>query len=77
VENAKQNLSGTTVFIIGTGEYEHTIETLKNFLPIDNVIEPELGTGEQLTTTTGAELILVLGNSYLDRTEAGQFSYYK
>ena len=77
VENAQQNLTGTTVFIVGTGEYEHTIETLKNFIPIDNVIEPELGTGEFITMTTGAELVLVLGNTYLDRTEAGKFSYYK
>jgi len=77
VENAQENLTGTTVFIIGTGEYEHTIETLRNFLPIDNVVEPELGTGEFITMTTGAELVLVLGNSYLDRTDAGKFSYYK
>lgn len=77
VENTKEVLTGTTVYIVGTGEYEHTIETLKNFISIDNVIEPELGTGEFITTTTGAELVLVLGNTYLDRTEAGKFSYYK
>ena len=74
---AKKILTGTTVFIIGTGEYQKTIETLRNFVPIDNVIEPELGTGEFITMTTGAELVLVLGNSYLDRTAAWQFSYYK
>jgi len=77
VENAQNNLTGTTVFIIGAGEYEHTIETLRNFIPIDNVIKPELGTGEFITTTTGVDLVLELGNSYLDRTDPGNFSYYK
>ena len=67
---AKKILTGTTVFIIGTGEYQKTIETLRNFVTIDKVIEPELGTGEFITMTTGAELVLVLGNSYLDRTAA-------
>jgi len=77
VENALESLTGTTVYIIGTGEYEHTIETMKNFIPIDNVIVPALGTGEFITTTPEAELVLVLGNTYLDRTEAGNFSYYR
>ena len=74
---AKQILTGTTIFIVGTGEYDQTIETLKNFIPIDTVVKPELGTGEKMSATTGTDLVLVLGNSYLDRTEAGQFSYYK
>jgi LCP family protein required for cell wall assembly len=52
VENTKQVLTGTTIFIVGTGEYQKTIETLRGFITIDDVVQPQLMTGEFLTTTT-------------------------
>lgn len=77
VENTKTILSGTTVFIVGTGTYDETIKALKNFIFIDSVVEAQAGTWEQVMNTTWADIVVVLGNSYLDTTEAGNFSYYR
>lgn len=51
VENTKKTLTGTTVYIVGTGEYEQTIETLRNFITIDSIVQ-STGTGDQTTAVT-------------------------
>lgn len=75
-ENTNEAASGTIVYVVGQWEYQHTIETLKYFIPIDSVVEIQ-GTWQQITSTSWVNLIVVLGNTYLDRTDATQFSYYK
>ncbi|MEI7919141.1 MAG: hypothetical protein WCH65_02810 [bacterium] len=38
VENYAQISSGTTVFVLSTGESKNTIKMLKNFIHIDEVV---------------------------------------
>ena len=75
VENAIDTSTGTIVYIIGTGEYTETINTLKYFVPITSVVQAE--SGQLLTATTETDLVIVLGNDYLDKTAGKFFSYYK
>lgn len=78
VENAKENLTGTTVYILWTWSYDKTIDTLKYFMPIDNVVKYEdIGSWQIITTNTWADLVVVLWNSYLDSFVSSEFSYYK
>jgi hypothetical protein len=75
VQNFSQILSWTTVYILGTGEYKNTIKTLKNFINIDEVVttpDPLL-----LQQYTGADMLLVMGNSYINQLATKPFSYYK
>lgn len=75
VQNFSQVLSWTTVYVLGTGEYENTIKTLKNFINIDEVVtvpDPVL-----LEQYTGVDMLLVMGNSYVTQLINKPFSYYK
>ena len=75
VQNFSQTLSWTTVYILGTGEYENTVKTLKNFINIDEVIsvpDPLL-----IQQYTGADMLLVMGNSYVTQLVSKPFSYYR
>lgn len=75
VQNFSQPITGTTVYILGTGEYQYTIKTLKNFININEVItapDPLL-----LEQYTGVDMLLVLGNSYIDQLVTKPFNYYK
>ncbi|MFA7298600.1 MAG: LCP family protein [Candidatus Absconditabacterales bacterium] len=75
VQNFSQILSGTTVYILGSGEYKNTIKILKNFINIDEVIttpDPLL-----VQQYTGADMLLVMGNSYITQLATKPFSYYK
>lgn len=75
VQNFSSTLTGTTVYILGTGEYQHTIKTLKNFLPINDIIttpDPLL-----IQQYTGIDMLLVLGNSYIDKLAISPFNYYR
>ena len=75
VKNFSQTITGTTVYILGTGEYQYTVRTLKNFVDIDEVITaPDISLIEQYT---GVDMILVLGNSYIDQLVKRPFIYYK
>lgn len=38
VQNFAQTLSGTTIYVLGTGKYEYTIKTLKNFITVSDVV---------------------------------------
>ena len=75
VQNFSQILSWTTVYILGTWEYKNTVKTLKNFINIDEVIttpDPLL-----LQQYTGADMLLVMGNSYITQLATKPFSYYR
>ena len=75
VQNFSQPISGTTVYILGSGEYQYTVKTLKNFVNIDSVVttpDPLM-----LQQYTGVDMLLVLGNSYIDQLVSKPFSYYK
>lgn len=75
VENFTSTLTWTTVYVLGTGDYQYTVKTLKNFINIDEVIttpDPLM-----IQQYTGSDLLLVLGNSYIDQLVMKPFSYYK
>lgn len=75
VQNFSHSLSGTTVYVLGSWEYKQTIKTLKNFVNIDQVItipDPIL-----VQQYSWADLLLVLGNGYIDQLISKSFSYYR
>jgi hypothetical protein len=75
VQNFAQTISWTIVYILGTWEYNNTVKTLKDFVNIDEVIttpDPLL-----MQQYTGADMLLVLGNSYIDQLVTTPFSYYR
>jgi hypothetical protein len=75
VQNFAQTISGTTVYILGTGEYQYTIKTLKNFIAIDEVVtSPDPLLVQQYT---GVDMLLVMGNSYITQLVTKPFSYYR
>ncbi len=76
-ENATSTQTGTTAIISGTGNYDETIQMLKKFFPIDEVVEniPEpvqIWSGEFAEIDT--DVTIVLGNSYIDNRPT-QFNY--
>ncbi len=75
VENFSETLTWTTVYILGSGDYQYTIKTLKNFVNIDTIVDiPSLLLSQQYT---GTDIVLVIGNSYIDQLVIKPFSYYK
>lgn len=74
-QNFSQTLSWTTIYILWTWEYEYTVKTLRNFLTIDEVItapDPLL-----IQQYTGADMLLVMGNSYITQLVNKPFNYYR
>jgi hypothetical protein len=75
VQNFSQILSWTTVYVLWTGDYQYTVKTLKNFVNINNVItDPDPLLVQQYT---GIDMLLVLGNNYIDQLVNKPFNYYK
>ena len=75
VQNFSQTSTGTVVYVLGTGEYKNTIKTLKYFINIDEVVvETDPLLSQQYT---GADILLVMGNSYITQLSVKPFSYYK
>jgi len=75
VQNFSQILSWTTVYILGTWDYQYTVKTLKNFINIDEVVttpDPLL-----IQQYTGVDMLLVMGNSYITQLTTRPFSYYR
>jgi len=75
VQNFAQSLSWTIVYILSTWDYQYTVKTLKNFITIDEIVttpDPLL-----LQQYTGVDMLLVMGNSYIDQLVTTPFSYYK
>ncbi len=75
VENYAQISSGTTVFVLSTGESKNTIKMLKNFIHIDEVVttpDPLL-----IQQYTWVDMLLVMGNSYIDQLVTAPFNYNK
>lgn len=85
-KNAPSPYLQTELYILWTGEYEHTIHMLKSFLTIDKVIDineyspeepflwPEEIFEEQLSWT---QLLIILWNTYIDRVKWKRFDYYR
>ena len=75
IQNFSQTLSWTTVYILWTGDYQYTVKTLKNFVNITNVVtDPDPLLVQQYT---GVDMLLVLGNNYIDQLVNTPFNYYK
>ncbi len=75
VQNFGQSLSWTTVYVLGSWDYKETVKTLKNFINIDEVIStPDPLLAQQYSW---ADILLVLGNSYINQLVSKPFSYYK
>ena len=75
VQNFSNLLSWTTVYVLGSWEYQNTIKTLKNFIAIDEVITtPDPLLAQQYT---GVDMLLVMGNSYINQLATTPFSYFK
>lgn len=84
VKNAPQPISGTIAYIVSTGNMDGTIERLKTFLPIDQIINvSENITGVDLSEEfyqqqlSGTDIILDLGNTYLNYLQSKTFNYYR
>jgi len=84
VKNAPQAISGTIAYIVSTGNMDWTIERLKTFLPIDQIINvSENITGVDLSEEfyqqqlSGTDIILDLGNTYLNYLQSKTFNYYR
>lgn len=85
-KNAPSPYLQTELYILGTWDYDNTINMLKSFVAIDRVIPfsekspeepfiwPEEIYQEQLSWT---ELLLILWNSYIDSVKGKRFDYYK
>jgi hypothetical protein len=67
-------MSGTTLYVISTWDTKQTIKTLQNFVTIDQIMTESTINFPQ---ASGADLILVLGNNYVDRLQGLSFNYYK
>lgn len=84
--NAPSPYLNTELYVLGTGEYDDTINILKTFVPLDNIvifndmklltwfIAPQEIYQEQADWT---DLLIVLWNSYIDATKGKRFDYYK
>lgn len=85
-KNAPSPYLQTEVYILWTWEYQETIHMLKSFVDIDKIVDindfslentflwPDQIFQEQLSWT---ELLLIIGNSYIDKTKGKRFDYYK
>lgn len=84
VKNAPSASSGTVAYILWTGDFDWTIERLKTFIPIDQVVKFE----ESLTwdvlsealyqqQLSGVDLVLDIGNTYLTKLQWKVFDYYR
>lgn len=83
-ENAPKTMTWTTIYVLSTGNVSATIERLKTFLPIDTVIdinknttETDLGDLLYQKQLSGIDLILTLGNQYIDHLQTKKFDYYR
>lgn len=85
-KNAPSPYLQTELYILGTGEYDNTITMLKSFVAIDKVIpfserspeEPFIGPEEIYQEQwSWTELLLILGNNYIDRIKDKKFDYYR
>ncbi len=85
-QNAPSPYLQTELYILWTGEYDNTVNMIKSFVAIDKVVDineysienpftwPEQIIQEQLSWT---ELLLIIGNSYIDRVKGKKFDYYR
>lgn len=75
VRNFSQPISGTIAYIISTGNVDETIKTIKTFFPIAD-IQKDPGT-LGFEALTGVDLVVILGNDYLNTLVNQPFNYYK
>ena len=74
-QNFVQPISGTTLYVLSTGETKNTIQSLKDFVPNIQVL-PQAGQ-IGFEDLTGIDLVLVLGNEYVASLAQQPFNYYK
>lgn len=76
VTNAPSIITGTIVEVYGTGEYTHTIDMLKTFVPVDEVKVMSWSL-DQFGHMMTWWLYLYLWNNYLKTVGTIEFNYYK
>ncbi|MEI7562813.1 MAG: hypothetical protein WCJ39_03755 [bacterium] len=74
-QNFIQPISGTTLYVLSTGQVNHTIESLQDFVPNIQVFQQKDQVGFE--DLTGIDLVLVLGNDYISSLVQQPFNYYK
>ena len=85
VKNAPQPTSGTIAYILSTwSDMKATIERLKTFLPIDQIVNiNQTGTGTDIWESlfeqqlSGTDVIVDLGNTYLNYYQNKKFDSYR
>jgi polyisoprenyl-teichoic acid--peptidoglycan teichoic acid transferase len=84
--NADTPYLWTELYILGTGNYEATISTIKNFVTIDNTVDLSTISLEETfmlkkeiaeQKDKWADLLVILGNNYIDRLKLNKFNYYR
>ncbi len=75
VQNFSETMSWTIVYVLGTGDYQYTVRTLRQFVDIDEVITTPNYSLRELYPE--ADILLILGNSYIDQLVVRPFSYYR
>jgi len=73
-QNFGQAISWNVVYVLGTGNYKDTINTLKYFLDISEVVT-NIGSWE--ISYSWVDLMLVLWNQYVEKLAISPFNYYK
>lgn len=85
-KNAPSPYLQTEIYILWTGDYDNTINMLKTFVPIDKIVpfsektpeEPFIWPAEVYQEQlSGTELLLIIGNNYIDRIKGKKFDYYR
>lgn len=74
-QNFIQPISGTTLYILSTGEVKNTIQSLKDFVPNIQLFQQKDQIGFE--DLTGIDLVLVLWNDYITSLVQQPFNYYK
>lgn len=70
IDNAEEPHEFSSVYVAGSGsDYARTLDLIRTFMTVDRVYE-----GQPIGT--GTDMILVIGNDYLDR-QTGAFNYNK
>ena len=74
-QNFFQPISGTMLYVLSTGDMKDTIQALKDFVPNMQVFQQKDMVGFE--DLTGTDLVLILGNDYVDSLIQHPFNYYQ
>ncbi len=69
VDNDEKNLEKTTIYVYGTGSFQHSIDLLEKFIPTEVV---EVGSWD-----SKHDIVILLGNDYVQKIGDKPFNYYR